>query len=179
MGAGKSLEILRIAYNYEERGRKTLLLTSSIDDRHGVGKITSRTGLQRDAVAIDKLDNIYELFADKIAAQKTDIVLVDEAMFLTKAQVWQLAKIVDALEVPVMCFGLRNDFQGNLFEGSGALMAIADKIEEIKTICRCGRKATINARIAGGKIVREGEQIQIGGNESYVALCRKCWECDM
>ncbi|MBU1082943.1 thymidine kinase [Patescibacteria group bacterium] len=175
MGAGKTMDLLRIAYNCNEQGIKPWLLTSSVDNRHGIGRITSRSGFQQDARPIDQSDNIYNLFVDENSKEQIDVVLVDEAMFLSNEQVWQLAKIVDDLGISVTCFGLRSDFQGNLFEGSAALMAIADEIKTIDTRCRCGEKAIMNARIKDEKIVREGAQVQIGGNESYKAMCRKCW----
>lgn len=170
MGAGKTLELLKVAYNYEEKNKVVLLLTSSFDDRNGVGKITSRTGLSRDAKIISSGDNIFDVVKEQ---PNISCVLVDEAQFLTKKHIFQLTDVVDELDIPVICYGLRSDFKLNPFEGSSYLMAIADDIEEIKTICWCGKKANINARVSDGKIMKRGEQIQIGGNETYTALCRK------
>jgi thymidine kinase len=170
MGAGKTLDLLKVAYNYEERGKNVLLLTSSFDNRHGLGKITSRTGLNRDAQIISNTENIFDIVKN---TNNIDCVLIDEAQFLTKKHVMELTDVVDGLDIPVICYGLRSDFILNPFEGSSYLMAIADSIEEIRTICWCGKKANINARISNGEIIREGEQIQIGGNESYISLCRK------
>jgi len=171
MAAGKSLDLLKVAFNYEERGQKVLLFTSKRDDRHGVGVITSRTGLKKDAVAIDDEFNLFE-HVEKLA-DRPDCLLIDEAQFLTKGQVMELTQIVDHLNIPAICYGIRSDYRCEPFEGSMYLMALADSIEEIKTICHCGKKATMNMRVIDGKAVYEGEQIIIGGNESYVAVCRK------
>lgn len=177
MGGGKTLDLLRTAYNYEECGKFPLLLTSAIDDRYEVGKITTRVGLQRDAIAINKDTIILGLFLQELLKRdRIDVILVDEAMFLTSQQVWQLAEIVDKFNTPVVCYGLKVDYRGKPFDGSNTLMTIADKIEEIKAICHCGRKANMNARIINNKIAYDGDQIQIGGNESYIALCRRCWK---
>jgi thymidine kinase len=170
MGAGKTLELLKVAYNYEEKNKKVLLLTSSFDNRDGIGKITSRTGLSRDAMIISSENNIIDMMKEY---SDVSCVLIDEAQFLTKKHVFQLTDVVDFMDIPVICYGLRSDFKLNPFEGSSYLMAIADDIEEIKTICWCGKKAIINARVSDGKIIKKGEQIQIGGNESYTTLCRK------
>tara|TARA_R110000782_G_scaffold69322_3_gene139495 strand:+ start:109 stop:678 length:570 start_codon:yes stop_codon:yes gene_type:complete len=170
MGAGKTLELLKVAYNYEEKNKKVLLLTSSFDNRDGIGKITSRTGLSRDAIIISSENNIIDMMK---GYSDVSCVLIDEAQFLTKKHVFQLTDVVDFMDIPVICYGLRSDFKLNPFEGSSYLMAIADDIEEIKTICWCGKKAIINARVSDGKIIKKGEQIQIGGNESYTTLCRK------
>ena len=174
MGSGKTIDLLKVAYNYEERGQKVLIFTSALDDRYGVGKITTRVGLQRDAIIISRDFNIYKYVKD--LNQKVDCILVDECSFLTKKQVYELGDIVDYLDIPVICYGLRSDFRMELFEGSKHLMEIADKIEEIKTICECGAKATINMRFVDGKAITNGSQIWIGGNDSYKSVCRKCYK---
>lgn len=177
MGAGKSIDLLKVNHNYREQGKKTLLFTPSVDDRYGVGKITSRIGVSKKAKAVDDMFNIYEYVDDEIKSSgEVFAVLVDEAQFLTNEHVMQLANVVDVLNVPVMAFGLKNDFSNNLFEGTEALLIHADKIEEIKTICTksdCGRKAIMNLRLNDGVPVYEGEQVQIGGDESYIPVCRK------
>ncbi|MEP3048305.1 MAG: thymidine kinase [Roseibium sp.] len=176
MNAGKSTVLLQAAYNYQERGMKTLLLTAAFDDRAGKGKIASRIGLDAEADVFTSKDNVLEHIKETQDRQKIDAVLVDEAQFLTEEQVWQLANVADRLRIPVMCFGLRTDFQGKLFPGSAALLAVSDNLKEIKTICWCGRKATMVARLdANGDIVDEGDQVVIGGNETYVSLCRDHW----
>lgn len=177
MGAGKSIDLLKVNHNYREQGKRTLLFTPSVDDRYGVGKITSRIGVSKKAKAVDDMFNIYEYVDDEIKSNgEVFAVLVDEAQFLTNEHVLQLANVVDILNVPVMAFGLKNDFSNNLFEGTEALLIHADKIEEIKTICAksdCGRKAIMNLRLNDGVPVYEGEQVQIGGDESYIPVCRK------
>ncbi|MEO0978824.1 MAG: thymidine kinase [Pseudomonadota bacterium] len=176
MNAGKSTVLLQAAYNYEERGMNALLMIAAFDDRGGKGRIASRIGLAADADIFTADDNVFRHVEQTHAKTPVDAVLVDEAQFLTEEQVWQLANLADQLGIPVMCFGLRTDFQGKLFPGSAALLAIADNLKEIKTICWCGRKATMVARLDGnGRIVEEGEQVVIGGNETYVSLCRKHW----
>lgn len=176
MGAGKSIDLLKVNHNYLEQGKKTILLTPSVDDRYGVGKITSRIGLSEDATPIDKPFNIYKFICEQKAVHnEIYAILIDEAQFLTKNQVIELSKIVDDFDIPVMAFGLKNDFSNKLFSGSEALLIYADSIEEIKTVCTkntCNKKATMNLRLSDGKPVRQGEQIQIGGNESYVPVCR-------
>lgn len=173
MNAGKSTELIKVAYNYEERGKHVLTLVPSIDNRYGSGVITSRIGLQRDAMAIDDDTNILELFLRENEKKPIDCVLVDECQFLKKHHVQELAEIVDSLDVPVLTYGLKNDFRNELFEGSYYMLIYADKIEEIKTICWCGRKATMVARIVDGKFVKQGQQIVIGGTDMYISLCRK------
>ncbi|MEP4768084.1 MAG: thymidine kinase [Roseibium sp.] len=176
MNAGKSTVLLQAAYNYQERGMKTLLLTAAFDDRAGKGQIASRIGLSAEADVFSSKDNVFGHIKNAQKNQQVDAVLVDEAQFLTEEQVWQLANTADQLRVPVMCFGLRTDFQGKLFPGSAALLAISDNLKEIKTICWCGRKATMVARLdAKGEVVDEGDQVVIGGNETYVSLCRDHW----
>lgn len=175
MNAGKSTVLLQSSYNYQERGMDTLLFTPSIDNRFGTDIISSRIGLSSDAVSFDRQFNLFE-YAEKQLKNNSKLtcVLVDEAQFLTKAQVMQLAMITDKLNLPVLTYGLRSDFQGEPFEGSQYLLAWADNLNEIKTICHCGKKATMNARIdAEGKVIKTGEQVQIGGNERYVSMCRK------
>ena len=173
MNAGKSIELIKVAYNYEERGKRVLTLAPSVDDRYGMGLITSRIGLQREAVIVNDDTNILDLFIERNDDKKIDCILLDECQFLKKHHVEELAEIVDSYDVPVLAYGLKNDFRNELFEGSYYMLIYADKIEEIKTICWCGRKATMVARVVDGKIVKQGRQIQIGGNEMYVSLCRK------
>lgn len=177
MGAGKSIDLLKVNHNYREQGKNTLLFTPSVDDRYGIGKITSRIGLSEDADVVDKSFNLYDYIKEYTkVGEKVFVVLVDEAQFLTKEHVIQLTNVVDELDIPVMAFGLKNDFSNNLFEGTEALLIYADKIEEIKTICTkkdCGKKGTMNLRLNNGSPVYEGDQIQIGGDESYIPVCRK------
>ena len=173
MNAGKSIELIKVAYNYEERGKRVFCLTPKVDSRYGEGVIASRVGLQRTAVAISEDMDILEVFMRENEKQPIDCVLVDEGQFLKKHHVEELVEIVDSLNVPVMVYGLKNDFKNELVEGSYYLLVYADKIEEIKTICWCGRKATMVARVEDGKLVKEGKQIIVGGNNMYVSLCRK------
>ncbi len=175
MNAGKSTVLLQSSHNYNERGMDTLLFVPSIDDRYGVGKITTRLGLQADAIAIEYYENIFTHTRQALDRNPNiKCVLVDEAHFLCKSQVVQLAQITDDLSIPVLAYGLRTDFRAEPFEGSLYLLALADVLIEIKTICHCGRKATMNMRIDEfGQAVREGQQIEIGGNERYIATCRK------
>lgn len=175
MNAGKSTILLQSSYNYKERGMETLVFVPQVDTRFGKNKIASRIGLEAEAIPIG---NDFDLFAytKKALQQNPNIkcILLDEAQFLTKNQVQQLGKICDVLNVPVLAYGLRTDFMGEPFEGSKYLLAIADILLEVKTICHCGKKATMNLRYSGeGKVLREGEQIEIGGNERYIAVCRK------
>ncbi|NQX60186.1 thymidine kinase [Paenibacillus qinlingensis] len=172
MNSGKSIEVLRVAHNYEEQGKKVLLLTSVMDDRFGVGKVASRIGMQKGAIVVDEHLDMVAL----AQTERPNCILVDEAQFLNKAQVSQLIEVVDELDIPVIAYGLRADFMGQLFEGSNALLAVADTIEEIKTVCwYCDKKAIMNMRCKDGVPIFHGEQIQIGGNESYVPVCRKCY----
>ncbi len=174
MNAGKSTVLLQSSYNYRERGMHTLVYAPDIDTRFGAGKVSSRIGLEADAVTFSPFDNLYKSVAIEVDRQPVHCVLVDEAQFLTRDQVKQLGDICDRLNIPVLAYGLRTDFQGNLFEGSQYLLAWADSLVEIKTICHCGRKATMVLRInAEGKPVKLGEQVQIGGNERYVSVCRR------
>ena len=173
MNAGKSIELIKVAYNYEERGKNVLVLAPSIDNRYGMGKITSRIGISRDALKIDSKTNILDIFQSTDVKRPIDCVLIDECQFLKKHHVEELVEIVDKYDTPVLAFGLKNDFRNELFEGSYYMLVYADKIEEIKTICHCGRKATMVARVVNGEMVRSGEQIVIGGNDMYISLCRK------
>ncbi len=173
MNAGKSIELIKVAYNYEERGKHVLVLTSGLDDRYGKGVVRSRIGLSREAVAVEEDTDILDVFMMENYRQRIDCVLVDEAQFLKRHHVEELVEVVDSFDCPVICYGLKNDFSNQLFEGSYYLLVYADKIEEIKTICWCGRKATMVARVVDGRVVRTGDQIMIGGEEMYVSLCRK------
>ncbi len=173
MNAGKSIELIKVAYNYEERGKNVMCLVPSVDDRYGKGMITSRIGIQREALVCNEETNILDLYIREDAKKKIDCVLLDECQFLKKHHVQELVEIVDSFDVPVLAYGLKNDFKNELFEGSYYMLVYADKIEEIKTICWCGRKATMVARIVDGQIVKQGDQILVGGNDLYVSLCRK------
>lgn len=173
MNAGKSIELIKVAYNYEERGKQVLTLIPSVDYRYGVGVITSRIGIQREALVVNEDTNILELYIRENEKRKIDCVLIDECQFLKKHHVQELVEIVDSCDVPVLAYGLKNDFRNELFEGSYYMLIYADKIEEIKTICWCGRKATMVARVIDGRVVKQGEQVVIGGNDMYVSLCRK------
>ena len=173
MNAGKSIELIKVAYNYEERGKQVLTLIPSVDDRYGVGVITSRIGIQREALVVNEDTNILELYIRENEKRKIDCVLIDECQFLKKHHVQELVEIVDSCDVPVLAYGLKNDFRNELVEGSYYMLIYADKIEEIKTICWCGRKATMVARVIDGRVVKQGEQVVIGGNDMYVSLCRK------
>ena len=176
MNAGKSTALLQAAHNYAERGMATLLLTASIDDRAGAGRIASRIGVSKPAEMFDERDDLGARIAQRRREGALACVFVDEAQFLTEPQVWQLAHAVDEWDVPVMAYGLRTDFQGRLFDGSATLLAIADELREVRTICHCGRKATMVVRLdAEGRVAREGAQVEIGGNERYVSLCRRHW----
>jgi thymidine kinase len=170
MNAGKSMDLLKIAYNYEEQGKKVMLFTPSIDTRYGAGKITSRAGLQRDAIVFKEGTDIFSIVKEIMP----HCVLLDEVNFLKKSQVYELTRIVDELDIPVIGYGLKNDFRNELFEGSMYMLIYADKIEEVKTVCfYCNRKATMVIRFKDGVPVYEGEQIQIGGNSTYKPVCRK------
>lgn len=173
MNAGKSIELIKVAYNYEERGKRVLTLVPSADNRYGTGVITSRIGIQRQAIMVSQDSNILEIFMREREKDDIDCVLIDECQFLKKHHVQELVEIVDSFNVPVLAYGLKNDFRNEMFEGSYYLLIYADKIEEIKTICWCGRKATMIARIVDGEFVKKGEQVVIGGNDMYVSLCRK------
>ncbi|MDW4497347.1 thymidine kinase [Sulfitobacter sp. D35] len=176
MNAGKSTVLLQAAHNYRERGMVPYLITARFDRRAGEGRIASRIGIGQDA---DTFEPGEELFGKIEARQKAGpvaCVFIDEAQFLSEEQVWQLARAVDDLRVPVMCYGLRVDFRGQLFPGSATLLALADEMREVRTICHCGKKATMVVRLGpDGKALREGAQVQIGGNETYLSLCRRHW----
>ena len=176
MNAGKSTVLLQAAHNYAERGMQTYLLTAQFDKRAGEGRIASRIGISADADTFTQKDDLFRKIEARLATGPCACVFVDEAQFLTSEQVWQLARSVDDLGVPVMAYGLRVDFLGELFPGSATLLALADEMREVRTICHCGRKATMVVRKDGeGRIVTGGDQVQIGGNESYVSLCRRHW----
>ncbi|MCB2093742.1 MAG: thymidine kinase [Rhodobacteraceae bacterium] len=176
MNAGKSTLLLQAAHNYRERGMQTCLLTARLDDRGGQGRIASRIGIGEAADTFDADSDLFAGIAARIESGPLACVFLDEAQFLTPEQVWQLARVVDDLGVPVMCYGLRVDFRGGLFPGSAALLALADEMREVRTICHCGKKATMVARKGpDGRFQRDGAQVQIGGNETYVSLCRRHW----
>ncbi len=174
MNAGKSTTLLQSGYNYEERGMRVLKLVPLLDTRAGTGRIQSRIGLAAEARALQADENVFDLVAREHRAQAVACVLIDEAQFLSPAQVREACEVADLLEIPVLCYGLRTDFQARLFPGSAELLGLADNLIELKTICHCGRKATMNLRIgADGKAVKEGAQVEIGGNDRYVAMCRR------
>ncbi|GGD38714.1 thymidine kinase [Sinisalibacter lacisalsi] len=176
MNAGKSTLLLQAAYNYRERGMETYLVTAKLDERAGAGKIGSRIGIEAEADTFKAGDDMFARIEARLKAGPVACVFIDEAQFLTPEQVWQLARVVDDLRVPVMAYGLRVDFQGKLFPGSATLLALADEMREARTICHCGKKATMVVRTDGtGKVITDGDQVQIGGNEAYVSLCRKHW----
>ena len=180
MNAGKSTVLLQASHNYGERGMKTMLFTAELDNRSKVGNISSRIGLSEKASTFNNDDNLFYSVERRLKKDKISCVFVDEAQFLTEKQVWELSDVVEILNIPVMCFGLRTDFQGKLFEGSSSLLAIADELKEIKTICHCGKKANMVVRVdSNGKVLKEGAQIEIGGNEKYISLCRKHWKNEM
>ncbi|MHA6334087.1 thymidine kinase [Qipengyuania sp. CAU 1752] len=174
MNAGKSSTLLQTAFNYGERGMTVSLWTAALDDRPGFGAISSRIGLASDAHRFAETTDIYAFVLNEHASGGVDCVLIDEAQFLTEEQVWQCARLADETNIPVLCYGLRTDFQGQLFPGSAALLGIADALVELKAICHCGRKATMNLRVDGtGNAVKQGAQTEIGGDDRYTALCRR------
>jgi thymidine kinase len=176
MNAGKSTALLQASHNYREGGMQTYLITAQLDKRAGQGRIASRIGIGEDADTFAMGEDLFAKIAARLAQGMVACVFIDEAQFLAKDQVWQLARAVDDLGVPVMCYGLRVDFQGNLFPGSAALLAWADEMREVRTICHCGRKATMVIRRGpDGQALQEGQQVVIGGNETYVSLCRRHW----
>ena len=176
MNAGKSTILLQASHNYIERGMQTFLVTARLDDRAGAGRIASRIGIAAEAAGFLPDTDMFEMIRERLGAGPCACIFVDEAQFLTEQQVWQLARAVDDLGVPVMCYGLRVDFRGQLFPGSAALLALADEMREVRTICHCGRKATMVVRMGpDGRALHEGAQVQIGGNETYVSLCRRHW----
>lgn len=179
MNSGKSTQLLQVRHNYHEMHQRTLLIKPALDDRDGVGLIRPRIGglsVKVDHTVMPE-DDLFDLVAGH-QDSPPDCVIVDEVQFLTPAQIWQLTDVVDRLGIPVMCYGLRADFQGRLFPATETLLAVADNIEELKTICWCGKKAVINARIIDGHVVREGQQLWVGGNSLYRALCRAHWKAD-
>ena len=174
MNAGKSTSLLQSSYNYRERGMNTLVLAPELDHRYGAGKVTSRIGIESEALTFKADDDLYAMIERRVAAEPLHCVLIDEAQFLTKGQVFQLGEVTDKLNVPVLAYGLRTDFQGEPFEGSKYLLAWSDNLKELKAICHCGSKATMVVRLdADGNAIREGSQIEIGGNDRYVSMCRK------
>ena len=174
MGSSKTAQVLITKFNYEERGMSVWLIKPETDIRDGENIIRSRIGLQSECDPIGGSDDVFEVF--KARSEKTDVIIADECQFFTASQIDELRRIVDECEVPVLCFGLRTDFTTHLFSGSARLFEIADKVSEIKTMCECGRKATVNARIDGaGNVITEGEQVMLGGDESYLAMCHRCW----
>ncbi|MBD3664324.1 thymidine kinase [Sulfitobacter aestuariivivens] len=176
MNAGKSTVLLQAAHNYVERGMVPYLITAQFDNRAGEGRIGSRIGIGKDADTFATSEDMFSKIAKRLDQRPCACVFIDEAQFLEEEQVWQLARAVDDLGVPVMCFGLRVDFRGRLFPGSATLLALADEMREIRTICHCGKKATMVVRQdSDGKVLRDGAQVQIGGNETYVSLCRRHW----
>ena len=176
MNAGKSTVLLQAAHNYVERGMTPYLLTAQFDNRAGKGRIASRIGIGSDADTFNAETDLFEKLARVLADKGIACVFIDEAQFLSRDQVWQLARAVDDLGVPIMCYGLRVDFQGELFPGSATLLALADEMREVRTICHCGKKATMVVRKDNeGRVLTGGDQVQIGGNETYVSLCRRHW----
>jgi thymidine kinase len=174
MNAGKSTTLLQADFNYRERGMHTMLWTAALDDRYGQGYVTSRIGLKADAHKFDPETDIGAAIAIEHAKRALACVLLDEAQFLSRRQVIELADVADKMGIPVLCYGLRTDFQAELFPGSAALLGIADSLVELKAVCECGRKSTMNLRVdAQGNAVKEGAQTEVGGNDRYVALCRK------
>ena len=174
MNAGKSTSLLQSSYNYRERGMNTLVLAPALDNRHGVGKVTSRIGLETDAKAFTPEHDLLNLISTTHANNALHCVLVDEAQFLTREQVYQLGEVTDSLDIPVLTYGLRTDFRGEPFEGSKYLLAWSDNLRELKAICHCGAKATMVIRLdESGNPVKEGSQVEIGGNDRYVSLCRR------
>lgn len=176
MNAGKSTVLLQASHNYRENGMNTYLLTARVDGRAGPSRIASRIGIGSDADTFAKGDDLFAMIRDRHLQENVACIFVDEAQFLDPEQVWQLARVVDDLNLPVLCYGLRVDFRGQLFPGSATLLALADEMREVRTICKCGRKATMVIRQDDhGNVMRDGAQVQIGGNETYVSLCRRHW----
>ena len=174
MNAGKSTSLLQSSYNYRERGMNTIVMAPELDDRYGVGQVTSRIGLEADAISFRPGDDLLQVVKAELAEGPVHCVLIDEAQFLTKDQVFQLTEVADALDVPVLAYGLRTDFRGEPFEGSKYLLAWSDNLKEIKAICHCGTKATMVIRMDEyGNAIQEGAQIEIGGNDRYVSMCRR------
>ena len=182
MDAGKTLDLLKVAYNYEDRGRHALILTSAIDKRAGKNKVKSRIGIKQDAYSLTQNDNIFEFVKNYIKTKKVDCILIDEIHFFVKEQIWQLSDIVDELNISVICYGLRSNYLGEAFETSALLLAIADTLEEVKTICFCGRKASFNMMVKNGIAVKEGNAIVVDDDDlkkvdmKYISVCRKHWK---
>lgn len=176
MNAGKSTVLLQAAHNYVERGMTPYLITAQFDNRAGDGRVASRIGIGQDADTFAPDEDLFAKIESRLQSGPCACIFIDEAQFLSSDQVWQLARAVDDLGVPIMCYGLRVDFQGMLFPGSATLLALADEMREVRTICHCGKKATMVVRLdADGQAIKEGAQVQIGGNETYVSLCRRHW----
>ncbi len=176
MNAGKSTVLLQAAHNYVERGMTPYLITAQFDNRAGDGRVASRIGIGQDADTFAPDEDLFTKIESRLQSGPCACIFIDEAQFLSSDQVWQLARAVDDLGVPIMCYGLRVDFQGMLFPGSATLLALADEMREVRTICHCGKKATMVVRLdADGQAIKEGAQVQIGGNETYVSLCRRHW----
>lgn len=176
MNAGKSTVLLQAAHNYVERGMVPYLITAQFDNRAGEGRIASRIGIGQEADTFGPGEDLFAKIEGRLKSGPCACIFIDEAQFLSSDQVWQLARTVDDLGVPIMCYGLRVDFQGMLFPGSATLLALADEMREVRTICHCGKKATMVVRQdATGQVIKEGAQVQIGGNETYVSLCRRHW----
>jgi thymidine kinase len=174
MNAGKSTALLQSSYNYNERGMNTLILAPELDDRYGAGRVTSRIGLEAKAIAFSTEDDLQAIIAASLDEAPVHCVLIDEAQFLTRDQVFQLGQVTDRLNVPVLAYGLRTDFRGEPFEGSKYLLAWSDNLKELKAICHCGSKATMVLRLdEDGNAIQEGSQIEIGGNDRYVSMCRR------
>jgi len=179
MNAGKSTALLQSSYNYKERGMSTLVLTPMLDDRYGAGKVTSRIGIDAEATVFRRDDDLYGLVEGLHSQEALHCVLIDEAQFLTRDQVFELSDVTDKLNIPVLAYGLRTDFQGEPFEGSKYLLAWSDNLKELKAICHCGSKATMVLRLDGdGNAVTEGSQVEIGGNDRYISMCRKHFKED-
>ena len=182
MDAGKTLDLLKVAYNYEDRGRHALILTSAIDKRAGKNKVKSRIGIKQDAFSLTQNDNIFEFVKNYRKTTKVDCILIDEIHFFVKEQIWQLSDIVDELNISVICYGLRSNYLGEAFETSALLLAIADTLEEVKTICFCGRKASFNMMVKNGVAVKEGNAIVVDDDDlkkvdmKYISVCRKHWK---
>jgi thymidine kinase len=176
MNAGKTTLLLQAAHNYHERGMQTYLLTANLDSRAGTGRIQSRIGIGKEADTFNPEEDLFQKIERRLGEGEIACMFIDEAQFLSPAQVWQLARAVDDLHIPIMCYGLRVDFRGELFPGSAALLALADEMREARTICHCGKKATMVVRQGDdGNVLKDGAQVHIGGNETYVSLCRKHW----
>ncbi|MBT4239227.1 thymidine kinase [Oceanospirillaceae bacterium] len=174
MNAGKSTALLQSAYNYEERNMRPFIMSAALDDRYGLGKVTSRIGLAAEAQLFNAKDDLYSILKIENLKKPLDCILIDESQFLSREQVKQLTLVVDQLNIPILCYGIRTDFRGELFPGSQYLLAWADKLVELKTVCYCGRKATMVVRMDGdGMVIKDGDQVVIGGNDQYQSLCRR------